>query len=375
MRDQTVSLDRIELYWLDLPQKNVFRSGIGLRKSKETLLVKWIDQDGRVGYGECSCRPDPYYSAEFLAASTVLIERFVVPHLKPKQSSSDVLSILQKIRGWNFTKAAIEAAMFQVVVAGDNALPLSYLIHAKPITQVPVGISLGIYEDVQQLRDVVQEAIETGYRRLKFKISPTVNQALFDEISSDLMDSGLEISFDANGSFYAADLDRLGYFVKTFGGVIEQPTPPSRFEVLLRAKEMFPEMKVCFDEEVKNMGDLVKLHQLKVLDQLNLKLGRVGGLSHSIEILNYCQAAGIPCWIGGMFETGIGRLQNLALASFLPSATAHDLSPSSRYFQEDIVDPPIQMDQGYIDVAKARQSQPVQEIIDRYTIQKNVFKA
>ena len=71
-----ISLQKLELFSLDLPQKSVFKSGIGIRKSKETLIVKWTDAEGRVGYGECSCRPDPYYSAEFLASAKLLIQHF-----------------------------------------------------------------------------------------------------------------------------------------------------------------------------------------------------------------------------------------------------------------------------------------------------------
>ena len=86
MIDQTITLKRLELHVLDLPQKSVFKSGIGIRKSKETLLVKWIDKDGRVGYGECSCRPDPYYSAEFLKAAVLLIQDFIAPKLQSSQA-------------------------------------------------------------------------------------------------------------------------------------------------------------------------------------------------------------------------------------------------------------------------------------------------
>ena len=118
-------------------------------------------------------------------------------------------------------------------------------------------------------------------------------------------------------------------------------TDRSRFDVYLAAKKKLPNLKVCFDEEVKSMGDVIKLHKLGVLDELNLKVGRVGGITNSIEILQYCYEHQIPCWIGGMFETGIGRLLNLQFASYLPKAAAHDLSPSQRYFMQDIIDPDV----------------------------------
>lgn len=362
-----ISLQKLELFSLDLPQKSVFKSGIGIRKSKETLIVKWTDAEGRVGYGECSCRPDPYYSAEFLASAKLLIQHFIVPYLKASQSYNDVLLIMKKIRGWNFTKSAVESAMFQIIKQVNPDFQLSEKLKSSKIDDVPVGISLGIYTDFAEMKAVVEQAIDEGYKRVKFKISPFVDTKLFDKINPLLFDNQVYVSFDANGSYDYQDLEKMAYFVNTYDAYIEQPTAPSRYYVFAEAKKIYPTMKVCFDEEVKNMGDLVKLKSLNVIDELNLKVGRVGGISNSIEILNYCYENDIPCWIGGMFETGIGRLQNLELAQFLPNATAHDLSPSSRYFKEDIIAPEIEMKNGFINVEKALQNQAIQETIDKYS--------
>lgn len=374
MTNQQITLDRLELFLLDLPQKSIFKSGIGIRKSKETLIIKWIDLDGRIGYGECSCRPDPYYSAEFLEASVLLIQQFIAPMLKSHQTYGEVLEILQKIRGWNFTKSAVESAMFQILSQTTAVDFLSNKLDTSPINEIPVGISLGIYTDKKQIHDTVQEAITDGYRRVKFKISPHMDVKILESVNALLFDNDAYVSFDANGSFYEKDLPKLQFFVDTYDTIIEQPTPPGRFDIYQEAKAMFPNLKVCFDEEVKSFGDLVMIHQLGAMDELNLKIGRVGGLTNSIQMLNYCATHNISCWIGGMFETGVGRLQNLALAAYLPSAKAHDLSPSSRYFKEDIVWPEIDMKNGLIDLQVANESKLVFEKLEKYSTRKVVLK-
>lgn len=366
--EQTISLRNIVLRQINLPQIMQFSSGIGERKSREALIVEWTDQSGRVGYGECACRPDPYYSAEFLAGAVDMIQRFVLPLLKPTQTYAEVLQILRRIRGWNFTKGAIEAAVFQLAREQCN-FKMDSAIDAQPINEVPVGISLGIYKDKMECYDVVQKAIEDGFQRLKFKISPTVDTAVFDYINPLLFDNKVHTGFDANGSFYIPNLETLGYFVNTYKTIIEQPLPPSRFDVFLAAKAQFPALKICADEEVKHLGDLIKLHQLKAIDQLNLKIGRVGGITASIEIMNYCREHNISCWIGGMFETGIGRLVNLEFASFLPEAKAHDLSPSARYFQEDVIVPEVTMNKGFVNIKELQQCQVQAATLKKYTTQ------
>ncbi len=363
--EEKISLRELNLILLDLPQKAVFLSGIGVRKSRQTLIVQWIDQDGHISYGECSCRPDPYFSAEFLAAATVLIKDFVFPQLKAEQTYGDLLAILRRIRGWNFTKAAVEAAAYQNIIQKNPNASLFTMLKTEPLAEIPVGISIGIHHDAAAFKTQVQEAIDAGYRRLKFKISPTVNLAAFDAIKPLLETAKLKLSFDANGSYRLKDLDKFAYFA-AFGVAIEQAFPPDRFDIYIAAKARFPDLKICFDEEVESLGDLVKLHQLGAIDELNLKPGRVGGLYNSLQIMEYCATHQIPCWIGGMFETGIGRSFNLEFAAHLPNATAHDLSPSDRYFMEDIVAPSIQMTNGLVNRQSARQVKVVPERLEKY---------
>ena len=103
--EQTISLQRLELHLIDLPQIITFKSGIGTRNSREALIVKWIDANGNLGYGECACRPDPYYSVEYRDATADVIQKFIAPFLKKEQSYAEILAILKRVRGWNFTKA------------------------------------------------------------------------------------------------------------------------------------------------------------------------------------------------------------------------------------------------------------------------------
>lgn len=369
---QSISFKAIRLIRLDLPQKEQFVSGIGVRNSREALIIEWEDLYGVKGYGECSCRPDPYYSDEFIDGAIVLVEQFVIPFLKEIQSFEALLSILSRIRGWNFTKAAIEMAALQVIEKQTGKSPFN-MLETKPLNKVPVGISMGLYTDLGRMKTVVSNALKIGYKRLKFKISPKANTDFFDAVNPMLFESGAYISFDANGSFGPGDLNQLGYFVSTYNSMIEQPFAPDRFDVLLEAKKQYPELFVCFDEEIKSIGDLIKLHRLGVLDEVNLKIGRVGGVMKSLEIIQYCTTHNIPCWIGGMFETGIGRTLNLRMAAHLPNARAHDLSPSDRYFLEDIVQPAIQMTDGLVDMDSLKYCEVQPELLDKYTIASQMF--
>jgi O-succinylbenzoate synthase len=83
----------------------------------------------------------------------------------------------------------------------------------------------------------------------------------------------------------------------------------------------------------------------------NIKPGRVGGLSEARRMHDHCVAARIPAWVGGLLETGIGRAASLALASLPGFTLPGDLSASARYYEQDLVEPALTLnDDGTIHV-------------------------
>lgn len=358
-----IQLSKLELFIVDLPQKTAFQSAIGVRQSRQAIIVRWTDSDGYHGYGECSCRPDPFYSAEFLEGVALVIQQFLFPALAQTSTFGDIIEAMDKIRGWPFAKASIEMAANDLIFQKTGKSIFDYWGRpAKP--KVPVGISIGLQKNVDQLLQTVSDGLNNGYRRLKFKIHPKYPTAQAEALL-DYKDQTL-ISFDANGSLREADFHMLPHLTP-FNTAIEQPFPPHRIDIALAAKKQYSGLKICPDEGVKDIGLLIQSHMLGAVDELNIKPGRVGGLYKSLAIANYCQANSIPCWVGGMFETSIGRAYNIRFAAHLDTQ-ANDLSPSSRYFKHDLVDNPITMDKdGYTMLADAAAIRVNTDALDTFT--------
>jgi len=101
---------------------------------------------------------------------------------------------------------------------------------------------------------------------------------------------------------------------------------------------------LCLDESITSVDkaeDMLTLHSGRIV---NIKPGRVGGFAPAVAIHDRCAAVGVPVWRGGMLESGIGRACNFALASLSNLLLPGDVSPSSRYWQQDIVTPEWTMD-------------------------------
>ncbi|MBV8895817.1 MAG: o-succinylbenzoate synthase, partial [Acidobacteriaceae bacterium] len=96
-------------------------------------------------------------------------------------------------------------------------------------------------------------------------------------------------------------------------------------------------------EAVRSARDAQVAIELGACGIINIKVGRVGGMSEAIRVHDVAQANSIPVWCGGMLESGIGRWQNVALSTLPNFCLPGDVSASKRYWKEEIVNPPVEV--------------------------------
>jgi o-succinylbenzoate synthase len=117
--------------------------------------------------------------------------------------------------------------------------------------------------------------------------------------------------------------------------LIEQPLAEDdlwdhhRFQGFLRTP-------ICLDESILSARHARQALEMQACRVINIKAGRVGGLSESRLIHDLCFEKQVPVWCGGMLETGVGRAANLALASLPGFVLPGDISATDRYYHEDI---------------------------------------
>ncbi|MFQ5571187.1 MAG: enolase C-terminal domain-like protein [Rhodothermales bacterium] len=341
-----ISLKELTLLEGVVPLAEPFRSAIGARRERQAVWVRWTDQEGDWGVGECSCRPDPYFNGEFVDGALCVLRDYVFPLLPCRGTLRDVAATLAKVRGWNFTNSAVLDAVFDLMrrKGGTDALDRWPVV---PLTRIPAGISLGLFETPEAAVQRVGRADEAGYHRIKMKVAPDMNLDTIAAVRSAF--PAVHLGFDANGTLTEDDLPFVDTLAAFRPALFEQPFAPGRIDLSAALKERRPDLCICLDESLDGFGALVSAHRLGALDEVNLKPGRVGGLLEALRIIEYCAEHQLPAWVGGMFETGIGRAANLRVAARLPAARAHDLSPSRRYFTVDVVRQPVEMDaEGYI---------------------------
>jgi O-succinylbenzoate synthase len=334
-------LARLELLHLTLPQRSTFHSAIGVRREKQALLVIWRDGLGGWGAGEVSCRPDPFFSGEFIDGAVLMLRDHLAPLLKASGTIADLAAACARIRGWPFATGAVIAAALDALRRRGVPDPVDRWGGSRAM-RVPVGVSLGLYPDAALTIAAAEHSAARGFRRVKLKISPDLDPGVLPALREAL--GSLRLSLDANGSFGPEHIEALAGLAALRPAMLEQPFPPGRLDLDRRLKTRAPELRLCLDESLIDLGALYTAKLLGVLDVANLKPGRLGGPLACDAALRWCREQGVAAWVGGMFETGIGRHANLRVASCIPDAAAHDTAPPSSYLVEDIVADPLVMD-------------------------------
>lgn len=132
---------------------------------------------------------------------------------------------------------------------------------------------------------------------------------------------------------------------------------------------------ICLDESIHSLEDAKKAVELGSTKIINIKIGRVGGLTEAVKIHDYCQENNIPVWCGGMLESGIGRAHNVALTTLPNFTLPGDTASSSRYWEKDLIEPEVVSVDGLIEVPKAKGIgyEVNLETVDQFTVDKKEF--
>lgn len=360
-----IRLDRIVLREIQLPLREPFRISSGEMRDRRILLVELFDADGAHAWAECVVDDAPNYSSETIDTAWPTIVRWLAPRLLGTSvaSHTDVHDILERdVRGHQMAKAALEMGCWNIA-AQQAGLPLSRLLGGTR-TQIATGISLGIQRDVATLVAKATESLAAGYQKVKIKIAPGRDIEWVAAVRHAAGDDA-HLMADANNAYTLADADRLAQLDALQLMMIEQPLA---HDDLVRHAELQKRLRtpLCLDESITSLERAQDMHTLRAGRIVNIKPGRVGGFAQSVAIHDFCEEHGIPVWCGGMLESGIGRAYNVALASLSNFTLPGDLSPSARYWTQDVVTPEWTMDaNGMVDVPLAEPGLGVAVDVDR----------
>jgi o-succinylbenzoate synthase len=334
----TLRLERLTLREIQLPLREPFRISSGTQTTRRILLLELEDAGGATAWSECVAPELPNYTAETIDTAWLAIRDWVAPRVLGRSFAepSEVFAVLQRdFRGHLMAKAAVEMGLWAL---DAERLGVSLAHRLGGIRSgVEVGISLGIQSSPGALVERAGRAVVAGYRKVKIKIEPGADVAYLRAVREALGPSA-PLMADANNAYTLADTELLRELDEFGLMMIEQPLA---WDDLTRHAQLQRKLNtpLCLDESITSLEraeDMVELGSGRII---NIKPGRVGGFGQSLAIHDFCAANGVPVWCGGMLESGVGRAYNVALASLPNFVKPGDISPSARYWAEDVVSP------------------------------------
>lgn len=359
-----IRLEQLILREIRLPLREPFRISSGVVAERRILLLELRDSSGSIGWSECVAGEAPNYSPETIDTAWFAIREWIAPRVLGRSfpDARSVYPVLQRdFRGHEMAKAAVEMGCWDVE-ARLRGVSLAELLGGAR-DRIAVGVSLGIQGTPEALVERARAAHAQGYRKIKIKIEPGADVEFVAAVRRALPDAHLMV--DANNAYTLEDADHLAGLDVFDLMMIEQPLER---EDLVRHAQLQQKLRtpICLDESITSLEraqDMIALGSGRIV---NIKPGRVGGFASSLAIHDLCEAHGIPVWCGGMLESGIGRAHNVALASLPNFTLPGDLSPSSRYWTQDIVSPEWTMTaEGTMHVPRDRAGIGVDVDVDR----------
>jgi len=284
-----------------------------------------IQTDGKhAGYG-CAA-PDLAVTGESADSVVTAIHDVVQPAIRgadPLRIARLLEELREPLDTHPAARAAIDMALHDIL--GKQAgLPLWKLLGGfrdRIRTSITIGI-LPLDETIVQARGWVR----MGFTCLKIKGGIDVERDI-ERVLRVREEVGREtdLRFDANQGFSVDQtLDFVRRTKRARLQLIEQPTPKGQPDLLGRITAEVP-IPVMADESLMSLRDAFRLARKGLVDMVNVKLMKVGGIAEALHVNSVARAAGLEVMVGCMDESALGIAAGLHFALARPNVIYADL--------------------------------------------------
>ena len=338
------ALRSIELFETTVPLQEPIIASHGTHREKRALYVRVLT-DGGEGWGEVAALREPVGSDPSLSAVSSHLAEVWLPRIAGAAQSREGLAVESQTISLlsagthldNVASAAIEMALLDAELRVESLSLATWLESGGQ--SVPFGAIVGLPADgdIGSLVDAAEQHLRRGATRIRAKIEPGRSYEILSALRSAL--GPIDLHGDANGSFdrpsltsehlrELMDLDSLGL------RCIEQPLATNDLTLYASLAGALS-TPVCLDEGLSSVRQSTYAIRYGACGAFCIKPGRLGGIRAAVSVLERARSAGVECFIGGMFETGLGRASNMALAALPGASMISDVAAPSTYLEDD----------------------------------------
>lgn len=213
-------------------------------------------------------------------------------------------------------KAAIDMALHDLL-ARRLGVPVSLLLGGRLRSRVAQSRILAIKSPSEMAAKALQLA-EQGYRTLKLKLAgdSPLDIARVAAVRS-AVGPALSLTLDPNQSYSAKQLMAAWPKLERHDiALIEQPVPAADWAGLALLTRCLP-VAIEADESAQTVHDVFRLVAERVVDVINLKPTKLGGLRRFMQAVKICEAGQVGCRVGAAFGPALLQAMSLQAASVL----------------------------------------------------------
>ena len=323
------------VHQLSIPLNTPFKIADSTQTVYNGIILELKTDTGLTGFGESA--PSARVTGETPASVMNALETKVKPLVIGRDAlelEHIMCELEQELPNQPSACCAVDIALHDL--KGQEAkLPIKHLLGGYR-DEIPISFTvvIGSIEDTIQS---AQQYLDQGARVLKVKLG--VDPELDIQRIAALREAfGYEIKLtgDANQGYTVKQairtLNALDCYELEF---VEQPVA---VDDLLGLQEVHQAttIPIMADEAAQSVANVMDLIKLDAVDMVNIKLQKCGGLRNAVKISNITEAAGKPCQIGCMIETGVGITTGTHLALALKNIQYADLD-GHLFLAQDII--------------------------------------
>ncbi len=313
------SISRIDVFGYELTYAHgdYVMSGGRVVNRLASTVVRVTTSDGATGFGEVCPLGNTYLPAHAEGA------RAALQVIAPAVLGADVTNIADVHRrmdaalmGHGYAKSALDVACWDAFgrICGQ---PVAALLGGVLQEELPlyVAIPLG---PAAEMAAFTQRERAGGIRRFQLKLG-AAPQDDAERVLAVVAATGPtdEITGDANGAWHRQDAILFANLVREVPRFrIEQPCPTLEECIAVRRLTSLP---MVLDEAITDLATLIRAAGLEAMDQINLKVGRVGGLLPARQMRDTAVALGMRLMIEDAWGGDIVSAATAHLAAGVPA--------------------------------------------------------